>query len=669
MKFFIAGIVTVAAGIAVLQTAAQAPQSAQPAQQQPAASQTQLPGSQLPGPQLPGPQPPGPQLPGQVVFSRTRNSNGQTTTTVGPAASPSASQTTAPVATDAEREAVAFTAYDMDVHLDSAARHIAVRALLTVRNDGAAPLSRIPLQISSSLTWDRIRVEGRDVAFPVATLNSDADHTGQLHEAAVPLAAPLAPGHAMHLDVTYAGDIAPNAQRLLGVGTPGDAAIHSDWDGIGVDFTGLRGFGNVVWYPVSSVPEMLGDGARLFDEIGRHELRLTGASFSLRLTDEFPHGQAPTVAVICGHSVPIDVTTAGGPNLPGVATASLDGDALGFETPSLFVAVRDHHPGPDMNLWTLPADDGATLSWTAAANTVLPFLKSWLGDRPRTDLTLLDLPDPGDAPFEEGAFLVTGIRAGPVDRLDGILAHALTQAFIQSPRAWLSEGVAGFMGTLWIERQRGREQALSSLEASRQALALIEPASPGENSGEPLAEAYAPIYYRTKAAYVLWMLRGLTGDAALSAALRAYNPATDTGVPGVPCPLEKLLEQAGGGNLSWFFADWVKADHGLPDLSIDSVFPGAAEGGNWLVAVDLSNTGYAAAEVPLTVRSSVTSITRQVMIPARAKTVERILIQGKPTQVQLNDGSVPEVEASIHVTTLDGSTSSSSSGSQPGAPQ
>jgi len=43
----------------------------------------------------------------------------------------------------------------------------------------------IRLQISSSLNWERIRVNGADVPFTVATLNSDADHTGQLHEAAV----------------------------------------------------------------------------------------------------------------------------------------------------------------------------------------------------------------------------------------------------------------------------------------------------------------------------------------------------------------------------------------------------------------------------------------------------------------------------------------------------
>ena len=56
----------------------------------------------------------------------------------------------------------------------------------------------------------------------------------------------------------------------------------TDWDAIGVDFTGLRGFGNVVWYPVSSVPVILGDGARVFDEMGEHKLRMAGARFRLQ---------------------------------------------------------------------------------------------------------------------------------------------------------------------------------------------------------------------------------------------------------------------------------------------------------------------------------------------------------------------------------------------------
>ena len=102
----------------------------------------------------------------------------------------------------------------------------------------------------------------------------------------------------------------------------------------------MRGFGNVAWYPVSSVPVILGDGARLFDEIGEHKLRMEGARFRLRLTDEYPPGQAPTVALIDGHSAQLTVTDGSNEEVAGVATASLDASTLGFEAPSLFVAIR-----------------------------------------------------------------------------------------------------------------------------------------------------------------------------------------------------------------------------------------------------------------------------------------------------------------------------------------
>ncbi len=613
---------------------------------------------------------------GTVIFSRSIDNTSQSTT-AGPTASQTAGQAvTAPIATDAERQAVTFTALDLEVHLRPAAQQIAVRALLTVRNDGKSPLAHIPLQISSSLDWEHIRVAGRDVGFTVATLNSDEDHTGQLHEAAVPLTSPLAPGSTLQLDVTYSGVIPQSAQRLITIGTPSDAALHTDWDSIGVDFTGLRGFGNVVWYPVSSVPAILGDGARVFDEMGEHKLRMAGARFRLRLTDEFPQGQAPTVALVNSHRVPLTLTEppAAGPEVPGIATASLDETSLGFEAPSLFLAIRAARQAANTTIYVLPAGESAVEGWASAAAFVTPFLQGWLGQTPRSQLTILDLPDPEDAPFETGSLLVTAVRQATPEQLDGIFAHALTHAWMSSPRAWLSEGVAHFMGTLWIEKQDGRQKALESLEADRTALALAEPASPGESSGQPLAQAIAPIYYRTKATYVFWMLRDLVGDPALSAAFRAYDPAADAarglGPTAGSAYFEKLLEQAGlRRNLSWFFSDWVDNDKGLPDISIDSVFPVPTEGDSWLVAVNLSNSGYAAAEIPVTISNADTSVTQRVLVPARGKATQRILIQGKPTQVQANDGTVPETEASIHILKLSGAGSSSSSTQPTGVPQ
>jgi len=648
-----------------------------------------------------------------------------------------------PSADDADRRAVTCTDLNLDVRLRTAEQHIAVRALLSVRNDGKTPLTRIPLQLSSSLNWERIRVSGKDAAFQVATLNSDADPTGQLQEAAVPLIQPLSPGQSLQLDVTYSGVIAPSAKRLLMIGTPEDVALHSDWDQIGVPFTGLRGFGNVVWYPVSSLPVILGDGARLFDEIGEHKLKLSGAHFRLRLTVEFPHGQAPTVALINGHPAALTVTEANGldqaQEVSGVATASLDGATLGFEAPSLFLAIRTPQSGANLTAWTLPGDEPAVQAWTAAETEVTPFLQVWMGQKPRSQLTLLDLPDPRDAPFETGTLLAAPLQSDRPQQLNGILAHALTRAWLQTPNspppAWLDEGLANFMGTLWVEKQHGRDRALGVLEASRPALALAEPESPGQNVGQPLAAAISPVYYRTKAAYILWMLRDLAGDTTLSAALRAYDPAPEFAIDkqaagkhdsdsqpcqgttsqaaeklgvepalyqgttlvvpkmpqngrgalapeGSPSPapasspacaarssFEKLLEESGNHrDLSWFFADWVDADKGLPDLSIAGVFPTTASAGNWLVAVNVANSGYASAEVPVTVRTDSTSVTQRLLVPARGKAVQRILIQGKPTEVQVNDGAVPEAQASVHLTKLNEPTDSPSSSSRQNPP-
>jgi len=627
---------------------------------------------------------------GKVIFSRSTDENGQTTTQVGPAAQqPAIEMAKEPTAEDSDREAVTFTSLDLGVHLHTAAHQIAVRALVTIRNDGKAPLARIPLQISSSLNWEQIRVAGHNVAFSVATLNSDADRTGQLHEAAVPLAQPLAPGATLAIDAVYSGSIVPNAQRLVTIGTPEDLALHSDWDEISPSFTGLRGFGDVVWYPVSSVPVILGDGSRLFDEIGRHKLRLSGAHFRLHLTVEFPHGNPPTVALVNGVPVPLNVTDAQGldPDLSGIATASADSPSLGFLAPSLFVAVRKAHPSDHLTAWTIPDDEVSVQSWIDAASAVTPFVQGWLGHHPRTQLTLLDLPDPNDAPYETGSLLATTLHDVPADPLNGVLVHSLTHAYIQSATepapGWLNEGLATFMESLWVEKRRGRDQALEMLEANRPALALAEPSSPGASAGEPLALAIAPIYYRTKAAYIFWMLRDLASDDALSAALHAYVEGTpevrqtSSNRPGgnAALSLAGLLKQAGATrDLSWFFSDWVDADKGLPDLTIDSVFPNAAQAGTYLVAVNVTNAGYAAAYVPVTVRTAKNYVTERVLVPARGRAVERLVVMGAPTQVQVNDGTIPETQASVHVTDItspskpDAAFGSSSSSLQP-APQ
>ncbi len=655
MKLFPAQALAIASLAALL--AAVPGQAQTPANPSPASQTGQAQSTDQATPQ-PAPQPAKPA--GKVLFQRSLDPNGDTVSTTGPAAKPAAQAAAADSINDAERKSITISGLDLDVRLNTAAQQLAARALVTVRNTGAAPLSHIPLQISSSLNWESIRIAGRNVTYPLATINSDADHTGQLHEAVVALAEPLSPGATVQLDVTYSGTIAATARRLVSVGTPEDSASHSDWDEISPAFTGLRGFGNVVWYPVVSVPVILGDGARLFDEIGHQKLRSSGTAFRLRLTVEFPHGQAPTIAAINGNAVPLKAVDSQTENsdLPGIATADTGPTRLTFEAPSLFVATEAAHAGTHLTLYAVPDDEQAVQNWLATATNVSPMIERWLGPTPRTELTVLDLPDPEDLPWESGPLLAIPLRGGPSDQLSTVLAHALTHAWMAPNPYWLNEGTANFMGTLWDDHLHRRDQALGTLEAGRQALALEEPPSPGEGAGQPLANATAPVYYRTKAAYILWMLRDLVGDDALGAALRAINSAAEkaeTGASAGPSASFQaaLMTAAPGANLKWLFADWIDADHGLPDLTIDKVFPNAVQSGNWLVSVTLSNAGYAAAEIPITVRSATNTTTERVFIPARGTVTPRLLVQGKPTEVQVNDGTVPETQASLHITHLD----------------
>jgi hypothetical protein len=166
------------------------------------------------------------------------------------------------------------------------------------------------------------------------------------------------------------------------------------------------------------------------------------------------------------------------------------------------------------------------------------------------------------------------------------------------------------------------------------------------------------------------MLRDIAGDATLSAALRAYNPQQDLENTTNRSSFERLLEQAGmRHDLSWFFEDWVDADKGLPDLTIDSVFRGPAEAGNWLVAVNVNNAGYASAEVPVTVRTGAASVTQRLLVPARGKATQRIVLLDKPDEAQVNDGTVPETQATVHVTTLNDAGAGQPLTRQPTAPQ
>ncbi len=608
-----------------------------------------------------------------------------------------------PAVTDAERAAVHISAYDLDARLIPATGRLAMRARLTLRNDGAVALSHVVLQISSSLTWETATADGRRLPLAQHLLETDADHTGAAREVVLTLAAPLAPGAVMQLDTFYSGTIGADATRLIRIGATPAQAAATDWDAVGPSAASpgldaaVRGFGNVLWYPVAAPALFLGDGAKLFRAIAEARFRNQDASVHLHLAVEYV-GDPPVAAYFCGRRQALaavaddaDAPTTSG---AGIASADFAAEPLGFRLPSLFVvehaesliaplplkvasasssfsssattpsepAVLSASPEAQIGspsasplLAVETADDGALPRLADAAQGLTPLLQQWFGPQPLSALTLLDH---SGEPFEDGPLVVAPLSALAASTAGGALAHSLTHAWVQTGQPWMDEGLAQFIALLWTEQQQGRTAMVDQLTELLRPLALVEPAisrtASGE-AGEPIIATPDEVYYRRKAAAVWLMLRGIAGDAALASALTSWRgqAVSHESAEAQAVAFERLLEKASGKDLGWFFRDWVLHDRGLPELSIVDIAPrtlpaGKGHDSGWLVAVTLHNDGAAECEVPVIVRSGTYSTTRRMRVPAFGNVTDRVLVEAAPTEVVVNDGTTPETTVSIH---------------------
>ena len=564
-----------------------------------------------------------------------------------PAAAPKHQSVTV-TATDAERASLTVTQYDGEVHLVPSQHSISVRMKMTVRNDGPLPLRHIALQISSSLAWYSLHVQGQAVSFSAQKIDSDIDHTGKLSEAVVTLPQPLAVGASLPLDVLYSGTVDPSAERLIRIGAPEKVALSSDWDQISPDFTGLRGFGHVVWMPVSTVPVLLGQGAKALDAIGEWKLRESDARVQLHVEVEY-HSTAPTIAVLNGEIVEHDAThsSSSDPNILHVASFTLPPQTLGFHSFGLFVASRARVVDNGITILAREEDSANAPAYQQAFKLVRPTVEQWLGTQAKRPIVLVDLPNADNFPYQERNVLFVPLTKADPKALPQMMANIASHAYFISPRPWLTNGVAQFLTTLEIENTAGRDAAVEQLESSRGALALAEPVSPEKNTGQSLIAAHSDIYLRDKAAYVFWMLRELVGDGALARALQNYNSALDL----EPSYFQHLTEQAGHKDNEWFFDDWVYRDLGLPDLRIVNMYSRPVLHGNdknYLVTVEVQNSGSCAAQVPITLQSATASETTHLLVPAGGKSAVRVVMESLPTSVTVNDGTIPEVEASRH---------------------
>ncbi len=558
-----------------------------------------------------------------------------------------------------EREAFTVAKYDLQIRLEPEQHRLGARGKITLRNDSDHPRKVVALQISSSLSWRSIRVDGKAVQFVSQTYTSDIDHTGALSEAIVTLPVEIKPKEFVELEIGYEGVIPLDATRLVRVGVPEEIAKHSSWDQISPSFTAVRGAGYVAWYPITTESADFSEGNSLFEVVDRWKAREAGSEFKALINLPGAGEEGPQT-VLCGaHGVG---SAEFGRNWS--ALASCDEMRLGTATPTLVAAKYVALSKPPLNLFSFAGHEAGAATYSNALDPAMKFVSGWFG-QPTAPIAIADFADPHSAPFESGTLLMASLAAED-SKLAGInLVHELVHSALPSPRPWVYEGLAHFAEAMYRQQQGGRQAALDFLGLHRAAFLDSEKevsAALQKNvdqkvvdkkpAGQPLADTFDETYYRSKAAYVWWMLRDMVGDDALKQAIRKYRAEDDNDKD--PKYVEQLIEAAAKRDLSWFFDDWVYRDRGLPDFRVQSVHPWQTERGVQFLTVTLENLGKAGAEVPFTILSAGGEITKRIEVRAKGTATTRVELPGTASEIVVNDGSVPESDLTNNVFKISG---------------
>jgi hypothetical protein len=543
-----------------------------------------------------------------------------------------------------DREAFSFTNYDLNLRVEPEQHRLGVRGKVTLRNDSQTPQKVAVLQISSSLAWRAIKAGDKTLQFVTQPYTSDIDHTGGLSEVIVTLPQAIAPAGTIELEIAYEGVILLDATRLTRIGIPEESAISTDWDQIDAKFTAVRGAGYVAWYPIATEVANLSEGD-LFDVVARWKLRETAARMTLNFATPVVPGDETPPLTICGGDELQVITRGGSPKLP---SSRCSYEPLGLSVPAFAVGNYGSVDRPSITVYNLPSHAVAAENYADAAEKAVSLIADWFGTIRRKAETA-DLGVPEAAPFESGALLLTPLTNDDPKVAGLAAAHQLTHAAFLSSRPWIEEGLAHFAQALYLEQQGGRRAALVYMEQHRSGFSAIDaPTSAPRSEDEvnrSLVNTTNEELYRGKAMCVWWMLRDMVGDVALKKAFAAYRPEQDK----EPSYLPRLIAAQTQRDLEWFFDDWVYRDRGLPDFKVESAFPRKTMTGSFMVTITVDNLGTAGAEVPITVKFAGGDVTKRLEIHAKSKGVLRVEVPASPSEIVVNDGSVPENDLTNNV--------------------
>jgi hypothetical protein len=531
----------------------------------------------------------------------------------------------------ANRDALIFTHYDLTATVTPSQMEFDVRGSVTLRNDSESPQKYAVMQISSTLKWRTITINSEPVEYLAQPYTTDIDHTGAVSEITITLPKPLDPKQSVTIALEYGGTIPADSLRLTRIGTPTEDALRSDWDQVSPTFTGVRGLGFVTWYPVSTDAASLSDGNAVFETIADWRRKQTGASMHINLCIA-ARESAIQVILANGAESKSDKTP------PDTTCKSYDYTLAPLLVPAFVIGPLEPLERPAETVYHVKGHGTAAQDYAAEFERLAPLAAQWLG-APHEHAVFVELTGRAAAPYETGALMFAPLGQGNRLTTDIAASYELAQVSKRSFRPWIDYGLAHFLQLLTVEQETGRAGALKYLEQYAGPLSAADKTPTGDDVKlRSLINTDDELFYRAKSLFVFSMLRDIVGDHALTAAITSYQSADDHDAS----YFQKLVETKSKKDLEWFFDDWVYRDRGLPDFKIVSAYPRQILGGQFLTTITVENSGTAAAEVPVSIVVRGGERSARVLVKAGEKASARINSTVLPTQVIVNDGSVPE---------------------------
>lgn len=249
-------------------------------------------------------------------------------------------------------------------------------------------------------------------------------------------------------------------------------------------------------------------------------------------------------------------------------------DTLGVAACSRSAATARADRCTQLSTWLYPSDREKGAASFARAPRMVDLFSEWIGPFPYEKLAHVQSSTRFGGMENVSAIFYDQRAVASGQNIEDVVAHETAHQWFGDSvteadwhHLWLSEGFATYFAALFYEWADGEDAFRREMEQAR--LGYVRSPDTGTSILDPNAsDLFGLLNHNNyeKGAWVLHTLRGVVGDSAFHAGIRAYYAAHANGTA-LSDDLRAAMERASGRDLGWFFDQWLTRP-GYPVLRV-----------------------------------------------------------------------------------------------------